>query len=352
MSKNVLIITDYAAPYEGNFIMSLKSLEKEISNSGGKLVYLFINKAKNIDWVKKLSKVYYLENSINKNIKIIKDVIKRENIEILYTHFCLPKTQLAVKVVRSTSKNIKLFSHFHNHYLDSKNLIKRYLIRYAFDGDINIGCSKDVADNLPFKKIKNKYATNAIDFSRLDDFENIKIADKDKFVILMFGYTYKRKGIDLAIEAIKKLNNENIVLAISISKDRKGFEKEIINEFGEIPSFVKILDPRNDIATYYKASDLFLSAAREEGFCYAIIESLYCGIPCICTELPGQPNEIPDLIKVKSENIKELSQAIEKVYNKHNKFDYNKVKNYLVDNYSVEKWSKTVKSIIFEEDTN
>lgn len=242
-----------------------------------------------------------------------------------------------------------MLSHFHNHYEDQKNIIKRCIFRYAFNGDINIGCSKDVAENLPFKKSKNKYATNAIDFSRLEKYSEVEIASGNKFVILMFGYTYYRKGVDLAIKALKRINKNDIVLAISVSKDVEGFEQEIINDFGEIPDFVKILSPRNDIATYYRASNLFLSAAREEGFCYAIIESMYCGIPCICTKLPGQPNEVPNLIKVEPENIKDLSNAILDVYNKKNLFEKDKVISYLNENYSINGWSKKIKEIIYNE---
>ena len=164
----------------------------------------------------------------------------------------------------------------------------------------------------------------------------------------MFGYTYYRKGVDLAIKAIEKIDNDNILLAISISKNENEFREQIIHDFGKIPEFVKIIKPRNDIATYYKASNLFLSAAREEGFCYAIIESMYCGIPCICTELPGQPNEIPDLIKVESKNVKQLAEEIEKIYDNEYNFDKKKVRKYLVENYSVEIWSNSVKKIILD----
>ncbi len=349
MGKHILVITDYAAPYEGNFIMSLKSLEQEIEDDDGKIIYLFIKKASHIGWVKKLNNVYFLENSIIKNIKIINNLIKSKKIDVLYTHFCLPKTQLAVKVSKNLNRKVLMVSHFHNHYEDPKNIIKKYIFRYVFNGDINIGCSKDVAESLPLKKGKNKYVTNAIDFTRLEEYSNIEPISKGKFIILMFGYTYYRKGVDLAIKALKKINKADIVLAISVSKDIDGFKQEIINDFGEVPDFVKILSPRNDIATYYKASNLFLSAAREEGFCYAIIESMYFGIPCICTKLPGQPNEVPDLIKVESQNIEDLSNAVLDVYNKKNVFEKEKVRIYLSENYSINRWSKKIKEIIYNE---
>lgn len=348
-SKNVLIITDYAAPYEGNFIMSLKKLEKSIIEDGGEFYYFFQQEAKNINWVNKMNNYHFFGKNILNNIKIFNNFIKRNNIDIVYSHFCLPKTQLAIKISRIMNKNIKLVQHFHNHYELPNNIVKKIIFRFIFKGDINIGCSKDVADSIPYAKKRVTYVTNAIDFSRLDIYENIKLTD-NKFVILMFGYTYERKGVDLAIKAIQKLNNSNILLAISVSKNLEEFKQCIIRDFVKVPNFVKILEPRNDIATYYKACNLFLSAAREEGFCYAIVEAVYCGKPCICTKLPGQPNEIPDLLTVESENIEEIAKKIQLVVEEKNKLSTSKVKKYVSDTYGIDTWVKEIKKVIINEE--
>ena len=347
-NKNILIITDYMAPYEGNFIMSLKKLEQSIIDEGGAFYYFFPTNSSKIEWVKKMNNVYFFNKSIKSNINIFNKFIKENNIDVIYSHFCLPKTQLAIKISRILNKNIKLVQHFHNHYELPNNIIKKVLFKFVFKGDINIGCSKDVAESIPYSKKKVTYVTNAIDFSRLDKYENINLAD-DKFVILMFGYTYERKGIDLAIKAIRKLANKNIILAISISKNPNEFKQNIIKDFGKIPSFVKILKPRNDIATYYKASNLFLSTAREEGFCYAIVEAIYCGKPCICTKLPGQPNEIPYLITVEPENIEEISQKIMLVLEEKNNFLASKAKKYVTKTYGIDNWVKEIKKVIIDE---
>ena len=107
-----------------------------------------------------------------------------------------------------------------------------------------------------------------------------------------------------------------------------------------------ILEPRNDIATYYRNADLFISAAREEGFCYAIPEAMYCGTLVISSDIDGIPRDIPDLILFESENVDELSEAIEGVYSKKYKFDKKNVKKYLEDNYSVDAWAKKILEIL------
>ena len=41
MSKNILVVADFAAPYEGSFMESLKRLEKFVKANGGGVSLLF-----------------------------------------------------------------------------------------------------------------------------------------------------------------------------------------------------------------------------------------------------------------------------------------------------------------------
>ena len=51
----VLQVCAFAAPYEGNFIKSLKALGQDLSEKGHKMIYAFPESAKNIGWCKKLA---------------------------------------------------------------------------------------------------------------------------------------------------------------------------------------------------------------------------------------------------------------------------------------------------------
>jgi hypothetical protein len=48
---NIAIVTEYAAPYQGNFFQSIIELNKRIVEISGKLILVFSKAAKNIDWV-------------------------------------------------------------------------------------------------------------------------------------------------------------------------------------------------------------------------------------------------------------------------------------------------------------
>jgi glycosyltransferase involved in cell wall biosynthesis len=161
------------------------------------------------------------------------------------------------------------------------------------------------------------FVTNAIDFTRLNKFDKLKRGDfhinPNATVFLMFGFDYLRKGVDIVLEAMNNLveNNHDVCLLLSLSVNREFIESKIIERFKQIPSWLKILEPRDDIASYYHLCDYFISAAREEGFCNALVEAAYCGRPIITSDIPGPSSlNIPHTYKFPSENIAELQNAM------------------------------------------
>jgi glycosyltransferase involved in cell wall biosynthesis len=280
--KNILHIMDYAAPYRGNFIRSIQFLEKEVESDGGHLIYLFPIKAKNLDWVELLIKeggsVYFIQNTfffkkiVFTNIKLIRSIIRSEHISIIHTHFMNYNYSLfLLKFLFYT--RAKIIGHFHNHFLPPRNKYRKLKILITnFTYDLIIGVSEPVAISIKDAGIKtNKILCiyNALDFSRLDICEQMSFSDDIKRkVIMMFGWPFHRKGVDIAIEAVSQLYMEksNILLVISLAGEKEVFENEIINRLGQIPSWLSIIEPRDDVASYYNATDIFLSASREEGF--------------------------------------------------------------------------------------
>lgn len=355
--EGILQVTDYLAPYEGNFICSIKNLEEHLNSEGYNMFYLFPKEAKNLNWIKQMrkenKKIFYLDKYVAKNIKTIKNIIKENNIKIVHSHFCLPLTQLAVKLSCITSLNVYLVQHYHNHFKLPNKLLKKYVFKFIFEGDLNIGCSESVENSIIYNSKKVFSVPNAIYFPRLDKYEKI---DKSKFgirdddiVILMFGFDYLRKGVDIAIKAIEALSKKyNIILAISVSVGKEKIEKQIESDFGHIPNWIKLLPPRNDISSYYHMSNIFLSAAREEGFCYALVEAAYCKLSCISSNISGPPLDIPNLTIFENEDYKDLLNKIENIVNTNTietKKKLDETSKYVLEKYNIDKWSKEIINI-------
>ena len=258
---------DYAAPYRGNFIRSIQFLEKNIKSDGKRLIYVFPQKAQDLDWIKLLVSegacIYFIGGTFFskkirfRNINVIYSIIRKEQVRIIHTHFMNYNYSLfLLKYLYGT--RIKIIGHFHSLFLPPRNkyrTLKILCTRLTYD--LIIGVSTTVADSIKEAGIKSSKVIsihNAIDFDRLDYFEQIFFSeDHRQKVILMFGWPFYIKGVDVAIKAVEQLNEEraDILLVISLSGGKELFEYEIVNLIGQIPSWLKILEPRDDVASYY-----------------------------------------------------------------------------------------------------
>lgn len=351
--KNVLQILGYAAPYKGNFIPSLEHLENTYKD--GEMIYLFPENAQCVSWMplfQESHKVYFMPNGFfGKKVswgvlKKLWEIIRKENIQIIHTHFLVYNYALFT-AKHTFAKKIKIIAHIHNQFTipSTKSApIKKFVMEHSYD--VIIGVSKSVADGLN-KQIKHKnitYIDNAICFSRLDTYEKISLRDhENQKVVLMAGWPALVKGVDIAAKAILELRNDgcDIKLCIMQSGDFDQTRRCITEAIGSYPDWVQILHPREDVATYYNAADVFLSASRTEAFSYCLVEAAYCEPMLITSNVPG-PNDlqIDGMERFVSGDVVDLSKKIEKLLHLEKMFHIRK------DNvkqlYALKKWTESI----------
>jgi glycosyltransferase involved in cell wall biosynthesis len=354
----------YSAPYKGNFISSIQGLETKIKTEGIDMVYLFqIREMPDRQWIKELiaegKNVYFLSGRSTKDFSLIYDIMKKHNIGIIHTHFTGIKYHFLFNIVRKLfSRRIYLICHLHNHYT-KKNLIRRSIIKVASSIDLYIGCSQSVAEHhrrvYHIDRNKITFVPNGIDFSRLDNFvqldrTDLSINEKTR-IFLMFGFDYYRKGVDLALEAFDQIKKEGgeVCLLISISSNKDFVLEKIKERFNSLPDWIKILEPRDDIATYYHFSDAFLSPSRSEGFCYSLVEAAYCEIPLIASKIPDQNYlYIPTFFEFPSEDVLALKEQIRAVLSlqQERKMEIGKIqKDFVLKTFDLKLWTAQVYSI-------
>jgi glycosyltransferase involved in cell wall biosynthesis len=189
---------------------------------------------------------------------------------------------------------------------------------------------------------------NALDTKHLQIFNRINFTNnKDQKVILMFGWTYYRKGVDIAINAVRELVNEgqNIRLVIAMAGGLDVIENEIISQLGSVPSWITLQGPTHNVASYYNSSDIFLSSSREEGFTYSVLEAAYCNPMIIASEIGGHPLDIPFISHFESGNVNQLKALIIEILEKslEEKLKIKTMqKKYVITNYNINKWSESV----------
>ncbi len=135
------------------------------------------------------------------------------------------------------------------------------------------------------KKIEVLY--NGVDtnvYAPLSHSEKIRLRHKlgfnDSTIYLLFvgGEAY-RKGLDIAIDAVRLLSMKNVYLnIIGIGKQNKHISNSI-RFMGRVSELEKI--------KCYQASDIFVLPSRGEGFALAPLEAISCGLPIIVSKFTG-----------------------------------------------------------------
>lgn len=362
MSGTILHIMNYAASYRGNFMDSLGNLDKKLRKNGLKNIYLFTGDAKNegaMTWIGEMQRqgedVYFLAENRKSDAKLIRRLIKEKNVKAVHTHFITMQQYLAIYQATFGSK-IPVIMHMHNHSKKAGNPFKNILRRVLYRKCIMIACSESVYHSLERDYPQNeKYAIdNGVNFSRLDNYvgltaEEIGI-EKSEAVFLIFGFDFYRKGVDLAVRALKMLRDEGhkYSLLVSLSTNFEQVEKNIIDVLGEMPSWIKVIAARNDVATLYNYADVFLSPSREEGLPYSVVEAGYATCSVVMSNISAQAHlKIPYGYWFESENVKDFADKILKAQEEHTQKlqNWDKVKQSMRENYALDTWSEQVEKL-------
>lgn len=108
--------------------------------------------------------------------------------------------------------------------------------------------------------------------------------------LLLFGalnVTDKRKGIDYLIEALRKIEKQDVELVVfgQAKDDIRGLFPVPIHSMG-------YLSDESKIVALYNAVDMFITSSLEDNLPNTIMESMACGTPCVGFEIGGIPEMI------------------------------------------------------------
>ncbi|MBQ7596144.1 MAG: glycosyltransferase family 4 protein [Clostridia bacterium] len=351
--RNVLFVVNYKGASEGSFMRALTALGEEIEREGNKAVYLLPNKCKKYDWAKKLvaggDSVYYFSDSFSgflKTVRTIKKIIKSFKVEIIHSFFMTARLHLAVALACSGNKNIDHIIQL-NQPLSGKRSFKEKAAFLLHEPALYIAESDTVKNSVTIEGKRAVKILNSVDFPRLEavdaDFDRQSLSiDPQKKTLFVFGPGIRDKGIDFIIDTIKEYDSENRLILLIAVKDTGKAQKETEDIFGEVPGFVRLLPERNDIATYFNISDIYILPRYTQGSPYTMIESAYLGVPIIyCDDENKNELGIPWSVNIEYGAKKELYDAvcgiIDEDENESAQMSLD-AKEYVVNNYSLGKW--------------
>ena len=302
----VLHLTDYGAPYAGNFFASLSALESLLDESSIRTVYVLPARAADRAWAQEMAKTkdirFLKKGGFFSYLLQVRRLLKDTNADILHEHFIHFSEKIAAWLaIQFCGHRVKTVLHLHNHITLPKNKLLRLPHMLYFRSVARfVCCSASVAAHLiadGVTKERVRVAENAIAFERLDRYDsNMRKAlglPEHAKLALMFGYDYEGKGVDFAIEAVRQLREREsfpVTLAVVLSSRLEDIRTRICAQLclPDVPDWILLLPPREDVASYYHMADVFLSPSRQEGFCYALVEAAYCRTPVLASAIDAQ----------------------------------------------------------------
>lgn len=316
---NTIQFMNYLAPYPGNFMRSMLALEAELKKTGSSCLFLFPAGAAGLYWVKELQQegkhVFFASGRILPDARLLASLMRRYRIGILHSHFASAGMHLAMRLARLACPGVASIVHVHNHE-SARGGIKNRLKRWIVNADLYVGVSEHVSQDMIAKGYSPRKCVpvpNAVDFSRLDCAAPPPVAGADdRTKVLMFGFDFERKGVDIALEALNRYDSgHEMLLMIVLASNLETVRARIETMFGRVPDWVRLLPPMEQIASYYRMADIFISPSREEGLPYALIEAAYCGLRVVASDIGGQSGlGIPHLLYFRSQDPAGLYEAL------------------------------------------
>ncbi|MBZ5701825.1 MAG: glycosyltransferase family 4 protein [Acidobacteriia bacterium] len=135
------------------------------------------------------------------------------------------------------------------------------------------------------------------------------------FVLLLIGNDWKKKGLDVLLQALALCRNLPLRLLVVGKDDRRGYE-EFLRQLG-LAERVRFLEPSPDVVQFYAAADAYVGPSREDAYGLPILEAMACGLPVIASARAGASEIIADgkngLILRNPEDSRELAEHLRRL---------------------------------------
>lgn len=282
--------------------------------------------------------------------KSVMKTIDRQNPDLAHLHSLYP-TGLAAKALARSGYPVVLTIHGGDWYYNLKHERLMDLLLESMRFCQKIICVgkqllEDITEYEPGLKPKLLHLPHGID---TEIFHPDATADpvpseftKGAIHLLCVANLFRVKGIDLLLKAFAQLNSASKLHLHIISprsdRDAKEEADDLIKAHG-LDQHVTFYPQKSppELATFYRAADLFISPSRKEGFGLVIAEAIACGTPVVATR-SGGPEEIVTEetgLLIKTESVDELKTAIEKLLSEKERYDPNRMHEYIRNHFSL-----------------
>lgn len=329
----MLHLADYGGSYPGNFIASLRALTPELARRGMEQVLAFSHVAEGRRWLDDLRSdgfaVRLLPSGSSKARREAMRLACAEDVVIIHTHFTTfdLAAWTAQQSCRLLGRAPDVVWHVHSPTdfrpdleRTLKDLVKwRLLGRTAYTVVVSEGGYRVMVER-GVRTERSRAIPNGIETRRLEvpigerarARRTLGVEDGERLCVL-FGWAPERKGVDLAIAAVRGLvEDDRLPVKLVLVGDAPTRALADRAYPAGLPAWLQVAPPLDSVGTYLAAADLFVSASRAEGFSYAVTEALAFGRLVATTDIPGMEwaRSMPAAVFCAPEDADDLRRAI------------------------------------------
>lgn len=309
---NILVTADYRAPSSGNFIASLLELAERMRDAGHSTCFLFPdNGTGGYSWSKWLESsgfsVWLMDMGISEDEKVafLEKIVSENSIDLIHTHFGFCHRILLTR--RKDLHNVKVLIHDHMDFSPEGNLQKQKLRTLMWSalyqvngmGVVSVMEKKYKAYRLVSKK-RNWYIPNGLslrrnvprELTREERRQQLGISE-DQRLCLLLGWAMYGKGLDIAVKAVADLRQRDPSVHLGLvgfgDKPSENALQWIRERTGIEPlcDWVHFFSSTEDMFSYHRAADVYLSASRWEAFSYGVLETISQNVPVVLSDVEG-----------------------------------------------------------------
>jgi glycosyltransferase involved in cell wall biosynthesis len=242
-------------------------------------------------------------------------------------------------IILPGENGLKVLLSFYIRWKKNFNIDIRYIViggwlpQFLFRNKFYLGLCKKldaiyIETNIMKKNLLNMGLNNVsvLPNFRQIDFEITKINKiKLPFKLVYFSRVVREKGVELAIEAVERINRKNNYLILDIygpiQKNYRGLFEKILTKANSKISYKGIIEPTgNNIYKVLSKYDLmvFPTYYQGEGFSGAILDSYVSGVPVIASNWKYNSEIIKEGVTGKlfiSQDIDDLTDKLEFMIN-------------------------------------
>lgn len=209
----------------------------------------------------------------------------------------------------------------HNSIPHEKRFVDGFLTNLVFKRCNYFIChSKKDKENI--EKINPKAKIISSVLPNLNDFPKKESNKTDKKIILFFGFVRPYKGLDILIEAMKKLD----VTLMIVGEFWKGKEKYNLDKIKDKVIVIDKYIPDKDVHMYFNKADILVLPYKSASQSGIVQTSYYFGKPVIVTDVGGLSEAVEDGVTgyvVPPEDPDAIVEAVNKFYNSDIDFENN-----------------------------